>query len=401
MAVLRLLITLITVLILSFASLSVLPAAAQTPVPTALPDVPYLWQPVVSGFNSPTLMAFPPDGSGRLFVGEQDGVIFIVKDGKLSETPFLDIGDLLTDDVFQGGYSERGLLGLAFHPDFKTNNTFFIYYINRQNETVVARYRVNASDPNRADPSSAAPILTVKHPFENHKGGQIAFGPDGYLYIGIGDGGSLGDPQGNGQNLKTLLGKILRIDVNKTEGNSAYGIPSDNPFVGGTAGARPELWAYGFRNPWRFSFDLRTGDLFIGDVGEARFEEVNYQPAVSKGGQNYGWNRYEGGSPFAPGVTLDGISQTTLPIFVYPHSIGCAVSGGYVYRGSTLPALAGSYIFGDYCYGRVWITARTDGKWQTSLWMNTQRQISAFGQDDAGEVYLVDYKGSVLKLVGR
>jgi glucose/arabinose dehydrogenase len=379
-------------------------AHAQTdqPTPTALPDVPYQWQPVVTGLNSPLLLVTPPDGSGRMFVGEQDGVIFVIENGKLIDTPFLDVGELLTDDVFQGGYTERGLLGLAFHPDFKTNDTFYIYYINKQNETVIARYRVSKEDRNRANPVSTGTILTVKHPFENHKGGQITFGPDGYLYIGIGDGGSLGDPQGNGQNLGTLLGKILRIDVNKTEGEKQYAIPPDNPFVNGKEGARPEIWAYGVRNPWRFSFDRKTGDLYIGEVGEARFEEIDFQAAGSKGGQNYGWNKYEGATPFGKGVTMDGISKTTLPMFIYPHSVGCSVTGGYVYRGKALPALDGAYIFGDYCFGRVWLMRRADsGDFATQLWMNTERQISAFGQDAEGEVYLVDFKGMVLKLTAK
>lgn len=377
-------------------------AQTEIPSPTPLPDVPYQWKPVVTGLNSPLLMAVPPDGSGRLFVGEQDGVIFIIDNGKLIDTPFLDIGELLTDDVFQGGYTERGLLGMAFHPDFKTNDTFYLYYINKQNETIIARYRVSKEDRNRADPNNTGVILTVKHPYENHKGGQIAFGTDGYMYIGIGDGGSLGDPHGNGQNLGVLLGKILRIDVNKTEGNNLYAIPPDNPFVGSKDGARPEIWAYGLRNPWRFSFDTKTSDLYIGEVGEASFEEVNFQPSGSKGGQNYGWNKYEGGSPFAQGVTMDGISKTTLPIFIYPHTLGCSITGGYVYRGKSLPELEGTYFFGDYCFGRVWITKRNaEGKFSTQLWMNTERQISAFGQDADGEVYLIDFKGSVLKLAAK
>jgi glucose/arabinose dehydrogenase len=333
-------------------------------------------------------------------VGEQDGVIFVIQNNQLVEPPFLDIGDLLTDEVFRGGYTERGLLGFAFHPDYKFNRTFYLYYINRANETAVVRYKTRSDNPNLADVTSATPILNVKHPYENHKGGQLAFGMDGYLYIGIGDGGSLGDPFGNGQNTETLLGKILRIDVNATTAAKNYAIPADNPFVKG--GGLPEIWSYGLRNPWRFSFDRKTGDLYIGEVGEASFEEINFQPSGSKGGQNYGWSRFEGAMPFAKGVTLDTIGTTTLPVFVYPHSIGCAVSGGYVYRGKSLPELDGVYLLGDYCFGRMWTLQRgAEGKFKSTYWMDTGRQISAFGQDQAGEVYMVDYKGAVLRLERR
>ena len=243
---------------------------------------------IANGFDRPLYLTVAGDGSGRLFVVEQSGHIWIIKGGQKLPTPFLDVSGLISREVFGGGYSERGLLGLVFAPDYPTSGIFYIDYTDLKGTTNVVRYHVSADNPDVADPASAETILTQQQPFANHNGGQLAFGPDGYLYIGFGDGGSAGDPHGNGQNLNTWLGKLLRIDVS----GSAYTVPADNPFVqtaNKTANAKPEIWAYGLRNPWRFSFDRKTGDLYIGDVGQAAWEEVDFQAAGDPGGENYGW----------------------------------------------------------------------------------------------------------------
>lgn len=354
----------------------------------------YEWVEVVSGFDNPIYISHAGDGSGRLFVLEQTGYIFILdQDLQVLPDPFLDVSGLLTSDVFQGGYSERGLLGIAFHPDFENNGIFFIHYIRYDNKAIVERHTVSADDPNLADPASAAVILSVDDPFPNHNGGQLAFGPDGYLYIGIGDGGDLGDPLGNGQNTKTLLGKILRVDVNNTD---TYTVPETNPFVGNDDYA-PEIWALGFRNPWRFSFDRATGDLYIGDVGESTWEEINFQPADSPGGQNYGWNAYEGNHPFNEDTPVP--DEMTLPIAEYSHNEGCSVTAGYVYRGEMMPELQGVFFFGDYCTGGVWATQPlTEGIWLTANYGYLGHQITSFGEDEAGELYLADYKGGIYQL---
>ena len=259
---------------------------------------------------------------------EKGGRIRIISGGNLRAEPFLDISSL----VLSRG-SEQGLFAIAFHPDYRTNGIFFVHYSDQVGDTVIARYRVS-SDPNRADPASGTKILGVDQPASNHNGGQIAFGPDGYLYIGLGDGGGAGDPQGNGQNRASLLGKILRLDVDRGE---PYAIPSDNPFRT-TAGARPEIWALGLRNPWRFSFDRTTGDLFIADVGQGVVEEVDFQPATSKGGENYGWNSMEGSRCYKPatGCNRNGL---VLPVAEYDHDLGCSITGGFRYRGQTVPSL--------------------------------------------------------------
>jgi glucose/arabinose dehydrogenase len=363
----------------------VAPAAAQ------VDTTKYDWVEVANGFDRPLLVTNAGDGTGRIFVVEQTGFIWVVQDGQTSNDPFLDISGLLSDDVFRGGYTERGLLGLAFHPDYKTNGTFFIDYTDVNGNTVVARYKVSADDPNKADPTSATTILTQNQPYENHNGGDLAFGPDGYLYIGFGDGGSQGDPQGNGQNKNTFLAKILRIEVNA----DTYTVPDTNPFVG-EADAKPEVWAYGLRNPWRFSFDRKTGDLYIADVGGDDFEEVNFQPAGSKGGENYGWNAWEGNEQHSQ-VQADVVP----PIATYSHKDGCSITGGYVYRGAKLPDLDGTYFFGDYCNGRIWTIQRNAaGQWMTALsgWQPGKYVVTSFGEDEAGELYLADYKGTIYRL---
>jgi glucose/arabinose dehydrogenase len=280
---------------------------------------------------------------------------------------------------------------MAFHPNYAENGWFFIYYTAAgSGANTVARY--TRLDTSRADPASAQIILSVDDPYPNHNAGQLAFGPDGYLYVGLGDGGSAGDPHGNGQNTRVLLGKMLRLDVN---GELPYRVPEDNPFVD-DANFRPEIWAWGLRNPWRYSFDRVTGDLYIADVGQYLWEEINFQPADSSGGENYGWSVLEGSHAFS-GETAP--SNAVMPIAEYSHADGCSVTGGYVYRGGLLPELQGVYFFGDWCTGITWTTRReAAGNWQTNIFMNTGRQISSFGEDVGGELYLVDYDGVLLRL---
>jgi glucose/arabinose dehydrogenase len=340
---------------------------------------------VVGGLAQPTGVTGPGDGSGRLFVLEQPGRIRIVRDGRLVERPFLDIRRLVSC------CGERGLLGLAFPPDFNpAGGRFFIDYTDVNGDTVVAAVNVDGADGDLADPGSLRPLLHVDQPFANHNGGGLAFGPDGALYIGMGDGGSGGDPQGNGQRLDTLLGKLLRIDVaiDATAGRP-YAIPTDNPFAS-DASRRPEIWAYGLRNPWRFSFDRETGDLWIGDVGQNRFEEVDRLALGSLAGANLGWNIMEGRHCFN-GNTCSR-TNLVLPISEYDHSAGdCAVIGGYVYRGSAFPALVGGYIFGDECSGTIrGLVAAGPDEQDAAVLLESHRVISSFGESDDGELYLTD-----------
>jgi glucose/arabinose dehydrogenase len=331
---------------------------------------------VASGLSGPVDIAHAGDGSGRLFIVLQSGRIVIFDGAQILSSPFLDITSL----VLSGG--ERGLLGLAFHPNYVANGLFYVSYTDTGGASVIARYSVSL-DPKLADPTSGVILLTIPQPFSNHNGGQLHFGPDGYLYIGIGDGGSGGDPQNNGQDLGTLLGKILRIDV---DNGVPYDIPPDNPFVS-DGSARDEIWSYGLRNPWRFSFDRLTGDMFIGDVGQSSWEEVNFQPSTSTGGENYGWRLMEGNSCFNPATNCNN-GTLTLPILVYSHSVGCSVTGGYRYRGSKNPDLHGIYLYGDYCTGLIWGVQEDGlGGWNTSLLLDTNFLISTFGEDESGEIY--------------
>jgi glucose/arabinose dehydrogenase len=345
--------------------------------------------PFVSGFSSPLDLENAGDSTNRLFVVEQAGTIRIIQNGAIVPTPFLDI----TSKVTSGG--ETGLLGVTFHPSFAQHPLFYVNYtrtVSGQLQTVIAEYQVAAGNPNLADPNSERILLIVNQPFANHNAGQLAFGPDGMLYFGLGDGGSGGDPLGNGQNLQTLLGKMLRIDVDHTAGTKPYAIPADNPFASG--GGLQEIWAYGFRNPWRFSFDNATGRLFVADVGQDAFEEIDI---VTKGA-NYGWNIMEGSHCFNPssGCNMSGL---TLPIIDYAHSEGDTVIGGYLYRGSLIPALQGAYIFGDFSNGKVWMLQETTpGSWTRTQLLSTGKPISSFGRDEAGELYAVDYSGSVLQV---
>ncbi|MEK7701712.1 MAG: PQQ-dependent sugar dehydrogenase [candidate division NC10 bacterium] len=352
------------------------------PVPSGAQAISLV--PLASGLASALSVAHAGDGSGRLFIVLQTGQILIYNGGRVLARPFLDISNLVSC------CGERGLLGLAFHPAYASNGSFYVNYTDRRGNTVVARYSVSRLSPNLANPRSATTLLTVDQPYANHNGGQLQFGPDGYLYIGLGDGGSAGDPQNNAQNLGTLLGKILRVDV---DGGSPYAIPPDNPFVG-VEGARPEIWAYGLRNPWRFSFDRLTGDIFIGDVGQDEWEEINFQPASSAGGENYGWRLMEGGDCYDPptGCNPEGL---VLPILEYDHSQGCAVIGGFRYRGAQVPTLSGQYLYADYCSGLMWGAAQDDaGTWSTGVLLDAPFSVSSFGEGPDGELYVLSYGSS-------
>jgi glucose/arabinose dehydrogenase len=336
-------------------------------------------------FNQPVGVFSPSDGTNRIFVVEQPGIIRVFENNRsvYSSNVFLD----LTGKILYGG--EQGLLGLAFHPNYQGNGCFYVNYVaDNPRRTVIARYNVSTSNPNQADASSEFILLEVGQPFANHKGGQLAFGPDGYLYIGLGDGGSGGDPLGNGQNLSVLLGKILRIDVDSTSQGRNYAIPVDNPFVGNSLGCREEIYAFGFRNPWRFSFDSVTGKLWVGDVGQDRMEEIDL---VEKG-RNYGWNIMEGSLPYAGG-NQQGLE---LPIWEYGHDQGIAVIGGYIYRGPTATVLAGAYVYGDYGSGRIWsLTLSGTGTPTNSLLNDTGLSILSFGVDNNLELYICASDGKI------
>ena len=352
----------------------------------------FTWAPVISGLVNPLDLTSPPDGSGRLFILEQPGLIRVVENGELLPTPFLDIRDRI-----ESGGTEQGLLGIAFHPDYAQNRFFYLNYTGRRGngDTVVARFQVSADDPNRADPGSEKILLQVEQPYRNHNGGGMAFGPDGYLYISLGDGGSANDPQGNAQSLDTLLGKLLRVDV---DGGDPYAIPADNPFADG--GGRPEVWAYGLRNAWRFSFDRLTGDLYIADVGQNQWEEIDFLPAGAPGGANFGWDYREGAHPFE-GQPPAGLALVD-PIFEYQHGLGCSVTGGSVYRGQALPEFRGIYLLSDFCSGRVWGLLRdASGAWQSQELFQTGLSVTSFGQDAQGELYLMDRAGGAVYQLRR
>jgi glucose/arabinose dehydrogenase len=341
----------------------------------------------VTGLRFPVAIAHA--GDARLFVTQQEGRIVIVENGRVRAEPFLDLASRVSC------CGERGLLSVAFHPQYAANGTFFVNYTDRDGHTVVARYRVLAAEPNRADPASAVVVLRIEQPYANHNGGGMVFGPDGYLYIGTGDGGSGGDPQNRAQNRGELLGKMLRIDVNASQ---PYAIPPTNPFAG-TPGTRGEIWALGLRNPWRFTFDRETGDLFIADVGQNQWEEVNLQPASSHGGENYGWRRMEGTHCFNPsGNCNDGSLQ--LPILEYNHSDGCSITGGYRYRGTGVPSLRGAYVYGDYCTGAIWkAVPDAGGAWKPEILFRSGALVTAFGEDHRGELWVADRAGALFRIV--
>ena len=345
-----------------------------------------------SGFVDPVGLVQVAGSSNRFLVLEQRGTIRIIQNGAVLATPFLDIQSIVTS----GG--ETGLLGIALHPQFAQNRRFFLNYTTSRFgalQSIIAEYQVSLTDPNRADPTTERILIQLNQPFDNHNGGQLAFGPDGFLYIAFGDGGDAGDPLRNGQNLQTLLGKILRIDVNSTSTGKQYGIPATNPFASGANGLA-EIWAFGLRNPWRFSFDTAGGRLFAGDVGQDSFEEIDI---IQRGG-NYGWNTMEGAHCFNPPSACNQ-SGLLLPIFEYNHNDGSsAVIGGFVYRGAAIPTLQGAYVFGDLTSNNIWFLRESPpGIWSRTLLLATGRTISSFGQDQAGEMYVLDYNaGLVLKL---
>ncbi|MEO8200031.1 MAG: PQQ-dependent sugar dehydrogenase [Gemmatimonadota bacterium] len=338
-------------------------------------------------------LAFPvdltaPTGDARLFIVEKGGRIRVVKNGTVRSTPFLDISRL----VSKGG--EQGLLGLTFHPQYATNGQFVVDYTDVSGNTVVARYRVS-SDPDVADSTSGTVLLPVAQPYSNHNGGSVAFGPDGYLYIGLGDGGSGGDPQNHGQDRTDLLGSLLRIDPDH---GSPYNIPATNPYAQSTQ-FRREVWSYGLRNPWRFSFDRQTGDLYIADVGQGDLEEVDVAPAGSPGGENYGWRIMEGRSCYnASTCNSNGL---ILPVLQYSHNDGCSITGGYVYRGQAVPALRGTYFYSDFCNGWIRSFKYQDGvATEQKSWpdLNPNGSVTSFGQDAQGEVYILVADGKVYRI---
>ncbi|MBI5934961.1 MAG: PQQ-dependent sugar dehydrogenase [Chloroflexi bacterium] len=380
-----------TILVVLSILAAVAPNGRAAPTPSApMPrNIKYEW--VVGALDDPLFLTHAGDASNRLFIVQRGGHIRIHKNGILLPLPFLDVSGALALD---GG--EQGLLGLAFDPNYETNGRFYIAYTAASYAVTLARYTVSA-DPDIANATGEV-LLSVPKTFTNHNGGMIAFGPDGYLYMGVGDGGSGGDPANNGQDRTTLLGKILRLDVS---GASGYAIPSTNPYFNNpNPNVKKEVWAYGLRNPWRFSFDRGTGDLYIGDVGQNAQEEVDFQLASASGGQNYGWRVMEGNLCYYA-ITCTPPANYAPPVAVYDHgendSNGCSVTGGYVYRGSNFPDLAGVYLYADFCLGKIWgLKQNASNQWVTSLLADTHFLISSFGEDEQGELYLLDYGNGVL-----
>jgi glucose/arabinose dehydrogenase len=347
---------------------------------------------IASGLSVPLYLTAPAGDVSRLFIVEKTGTIRIVKDGTLLPDPFLDISGQVS------GASEQGLLGLAFPTDYNSTGRFVVHYTDIAGDTRLSVFQVSAN-PDVADAASEQVILSADQPFTNHNGGQIAFGPDGFLYLGLGDGGGSSDPEGRGQDLSELLGSILRIDV---QSGTFYTVPADNPFVGQQPATRPEVWSYGLRNPWRFTFDRANGDLYIADVGQNNVEEVDVAPAASGGGKaaNYGWSIMEGNQCYGGGQC----DQTglTLPTFQYRHDEGCSIIGGSVYRGSGIPALQGLYFYGDFCQGWVHSFRYVDGAaTEVTNWpaLHTASSLTSFGEDAAGELYVLESSGRVSRIV--
>ena len=348
-----------------------------------------------TGLSRPVFVTSARDGTGRMFIVEQTGRILVVDGGVVQRTPFLSI----TTQVSKG--SEQGLLGLAFHPGFRTNRKLYVNYTNTAGDTLIREFRTSSSNPNVVDGRTGRTLLKIDQPYANHNGGMLAFGRDGYLYIGMGDGGGGGDPQDRAQNVNSLLGKMLRIDVNGTTSTRAYRIPSSNPYVGITG--RDEIWQKGLRNPWRFSFDRANGNLWIGDVGQNAWEEVDRAIRTSSGpGRkiNWGWDDMEGRHCYEP-MSGCRTSGRTLPVAEYSHANGrCAVTGGYVYRGTAIPALVGGYVFADYCSGEIWVISATASSPATkTLLLDTPYQISGFGESNGGELYVLDLNGAMYLIV--
>jgi glucose/arabinose dehydrogenase len=346
----------------------------------------------LASFSEPTAVSGAPGDPSRVFVLQRSGQVMLLRDGRKQSQPFLNIAG----SVYAQGSDEQGLLGIAFPSDYATSGRFYLDYTVPGNDIKIVQFRRSAGNANRADPASARPLLTIDHhAFTNHNGGQLAFGREGDLYIGVGDGGSEDDPDRTGQNTGTLLAKILRIAPSP---NGGYTIPAGNPFVG-RSGERPEIWAYGLRNPWRFSFDRATGDMVIGDVGQDRWEELDFVPAGSGAGANYGWSVWEGDQRFNSGQAANAIA----PVLTASHSNGyCAIIGGYVVRDKSLPTLYGRYVFGDFCRAKIesvkLARGRATGLRETGLEVPA---LSSFGQDDDGHIYIASLKGAVYRLAQR
>ena len=366
---------------------------------------------IAKDFEKPLYVTNYANDNELLLVIEQEGIIRIIKENNITKTPFLDISDRVHQPLYPA--DEMGMLGIVFDPNFNENHFFYINYVNKDSYSIISRFKVNGKLGN---PESEEILIKLKQPYPNHNGGSIEFGPDGYLYIGFGDGGSSGDPENRAQNLSNLFGKILRIDVSTEKG---YKIPIDNPFYNLDT-AKKEIWSYGLRNPWRFTFDKKTGDMYIGDVGQWDWEEINYQSSDNKGGVNFGWNILEGNHCYKEHKLCES-KDVTFPIFEYPHDAnylktligwaqkdvnGCSVTGGYVYRGKNKPKLYGRYFFGDYCTGKVWSLKNNDGdidikEHTNELLENMNKKqfyLSSFGEDQEGELYLIDYSGSLYSI---
>lgn len=363
------------------------PPPATAPVPGS-PLASVTLARIAEGFEAPTFVGNA--GDERLFVVEQRGRIRVVSNGEVLPEPFLDIHEQVGSSS-----NEQGLLSVAFHPDYASNGFFFVDYTDRNGDTVISRWQVS-DDPNRADVESETVLLQIDQPYPNHNGGQLHFGPDGYLYVGMGDGGSAGDPQNNAQNPGTLLGALLRLDVDVEGDGASYGIPPDNPYVSNENG-RNEVWAIGLRNPWRFSFDRETGDLYVADVGQNMYEEVNFVPAGEGAGLNYGWNLTEGNHCYRDGCDLDAYYA---PVVEYSHGAGeCSVTGGYVYRGAAFPAMRGNYLYGDFCSGRLWALFRQpDGSWANNEVEAAPGNLTTFGEGFDGELYLTTRDGVLYRV---
>ncbi|GAP13801.1 glucose/sorbosone dehydrogenases [Longilinea arvoryzae] len=362
------------------------PAASATSVDRFPDPAAFEWKKLAEGIERPTDVTDP--GNGALWVLSQVGRILQVRDGQLSEV--MDIRDRI-----KSSGEEQGLLGIALDPKFTDNRFFYVNYTDLSGNTVIARFTA-AADFKTADPNSEEKLIQVQQPYANHNGGGMAFGPDGLLYLGLGDGGSGGDPHNNAQSTNTLLGKLLRIDVSQGQ---AYTIPPTNPYAGG--GGKPEIYALGLRNPWRFSFDRATGDLYIADVGQDQYEEVDFEPAGSQPGANFGWRLREGMHPY-DGYASDGANLVD-PIWEYDHSQGCSITGGFVYRGEALPEFSGIYLAGDFCTGTIWGLLRAaDGTWQSQVLWTHQGNLTSFGQDRSGELYYLNqYNGGLYQLVRK
>ena len=366
---------------LMFVSAGPIPVKAQA----ALDPANLRFTEVASGLTQPVFITHAGDGSGRQFILERAGRIRIIKNGALLTTSFLDIHTMVNSSG-----SEQGLLALAFHPNYVSNGQFYTVHTVQNGSLVLSRFIRSSNNPDLADAGSRVTLLTIPHPTNaNHNGGTLAFGPDGYLYWSTGDGGGGGDLPNNAQNLTVLLGKILRLDV---DSGSPYSIPSSNPFFNDpTPGIRKEIWAYGLRNPWRIAFDAQTNDLFIGDVGQGTREEIDFQPAASAGGENYGWHVMEGSLCFNPSSGCDQTGKV-LPIAEYDHTVGCSVTGGYMYRGSLNSLLQGHYFYGDFCSGALFsLEGNNTSGWNITPLGDTPYSISTFGEDENGELYLADY----------